>query len=105
EQRHAGGAFEDLMALNFSIVDRFVSEYGETMHDRTLLRHDRYAILVKLRETLWGALRESERFESELAGVLRSLESTGDYEALRTYHLTAVAGIRAYFQEEQTVTD
>ena len=65
------------MALNFSIVDRFVSEYGETMHDRTLLRHDRYAILVKLRETLWQALRESERFESELASVLKFLRVRG----------------------------
>jgi signal-transduction protein with cAMP-binding, CBS, and nucleotidyltransferase domain len=93
------------MALNFSIVHRFVSEYGETMRDRTLLRHDRYAILAKLRETLWEALRESERFESELSGVLNAVESTGDYEALRTYHLTAVAGIRTYFLEEETVAD
>ena len=93
------------MALNFSIVDRFVAEYGKTMHDKTLLRHDRYAILVKLRETLWEALRESERFESELSGVLRSVESTGDYETLRKYHLTAVGGIRTYFKEEEAVAD
>ena len=29
------------MALNFSLVDRFVSDvWKRTMHDRTLLRHD-----------------------------------------------------------------
>ena len=93
------------MALNFSIVDRFVAEYGAAMHDRTLLRHDRYDILVSLRQTLWEALRDAERFESELNRVLESIDSAKDFELLRKYHTTSVEGMKIYFGEEQTVPD
>ncbi len=82
EQDDAGGASEGLMALNFSIVDRFVAEYGEAMHDRTLLRHDRYDILVSLRQTLWEALRDAERFEAELNRMLDSIDSAKDFDVL-----------------------
>ena len=93
------------MALNFSIVDRFVSEYGEVMHDRTLLRHDRYDILVSLRQTLWEALRDAERFEAELHRVLDSIDSAKDFDILRKYHTTSVEGVKIYFEEEQTIAD
>ncbi len=93
------------MALDFSIVDSFVAEYGARMHDKTLLRHDRYNILVKLRETLWEALRKSERFESEFSRVLELVDTTPDFNALRHYHLATVAGIRIYFDEEQAIAD
>jgi signal-transduction protein with cAMP-binding, CBS, and nucleotidyltransferase domain len=93
------------MALDFSIVDNFVAEYRASMHDRTLLRHDRYAILVRLRETLWEALRKSERFESEFSRVLEVIDATRDFAALRSYHLASVAGIRIYFEEEQAIAD
>lgn len=93
------------MALNFSIVDRFVSEYGEIMHDKTLLRHDRYNILVKLRQALWEALRESERFEAEFARMLESIDSAKGFDVLRKYHATSVEGIKVYFEEEQAIAD
>ena len=93
------------MALDFSIVDSFVAEYGASMHDKTLLRHDRYNILVRLRETLWEALRKSERFESEFSKVLELIDVTPDFNALRNYHLASVAGIRIYFEEEQAIAD
>ncbi len=93
------------MALDFSIVDNFVAEYSETMHDKTLLRHDRYNILARLRETLWEALRKSERFETEFSRVLDVIDATRDFDALRRYHLASVAGIRIYFEEEQAIAD
>ncbi|MGA3174267.1 MAG: putative nucleotidyltransferase substrate binding domain-containing protein [Syntrophorhabdales bacterium] len=93
------------MALNFSIVDRFVSEYGEIMHDKTLLRHDRHDILVKLRQALWEALRESERFEAEFARMLESIDSAKGFDVLRKYHATSVEGIKVYFEEEQAIAD
>jgi len=93
------------MALDFSIVDSFVAEYGARMHDKTLLRHDRYNILVRLRETLWEALRKSERFESEFLRVLEFIDATPDFSALRNCHLVSVAGIRIYFEEEQAIAD
>jgi signal-transduction protein with cAMP-binding, CBS, and nucleotidyltransferase domain len=93
------------VALNFSIVDRFVSEYGEVMHDRTLLRHDRYDILVSLRQTLWEALRDAERFEAELHRMLDSIDGAKDFDVLRKYHATSVEGVKIYFEEEQTVAD
>lgn len=93
------------MALDFSIVDSFVAEYSATMHDKTLLRHDRYNILARLRDTLWEALRKSERFESEFSGVLETIDAARDFNALRKYHLASVAGIRIYFEEEQAITD
>jgi signal-transduction protein with cAMP-binding, CBS, and nucleotidyltransferase domain len=93
------------MALDFSIVDSFVAEYGAIMHDKTLLRHDRYNILVRLRETLWEALRKSERFESELSKVLEAIDTAPDFEALGKYHFASVEGIRIYFEEEQAIAD
>jgi CBS domain-containing protein len=93
------------MPLNFSIVDRFVAEYSETMHDRTLLRHDRYNILVELRKTLWAALRDSERFETELSHMLDAIDTSRDYGKLRQYHEKSSAGIKDYFEEEQALVD
>ncbi|MGD0232181.1 MAG: DUF294 nucleotidyltransferase-like domain-containing protein, partial [Syntrophorhabdales bacterium] len=93
------------MRLDFSIVDNFVAEYSASMHDKTLLRHDRYNIMVRLRDTLWDALRNSERFESEFSKVLETIHAARDFDALRKYHLASVAGIRIYFEEEQTITD
>ncbi len=93
------------MGLDFSIIDNFVAQYSASMHDKTLLRHDRYNILVRLRDTLWEALRKSERFESEFSKVLETIDAARDFNALRKYHLASVAGIRIYFEEEQTITD
>jgi len=54
------------MPLNFSIVERFASEYQEAMQDKTLLRHDRYQMLSALRERLYEAMRDYETFETSL---------------------------------------
>lgn len=93
------------MALNFSIVDGFVFEYRNAMQDKTLLRHERYRILAKLRDRLWDSLRDSERFESELSTVIESIGKTSNYGELREYHEKSFAGIRSYFHEEKTVVD
>ncbi len=93
------------MPLNFSIVDRFVSTYSEALQDKTLLRHERYDILQKLREKLWEAMRDSERFEVELSRALDVIDTTDDYEELRRHHEQSVEGVRNYFQEEQTIVD
>ncbi len=93
------------MALDFSIVDNFVAEYSASLHDKTLLRRDRYNILARLRDTLWVALKKSERFESEFSKVLETIHAARDFNVLRKYHLASTARIRIYFEEEQTITD
>jgi signal-transduction protein with cAMP-binding, CBS, and nucleotidyltransferase domain len=93
------------MPLNFSIINSFIAEYAPLMQDKTLLRTERYHILAKLRETLWHSLRDSEQFESELSEVIESISRTDDYRQLQQHHLKSVAGIRNYFNEEQSIVD
>jgi signal-transduction protein with cAMP-binding, CBS, and nucleotidyltransferase domain len=93
------------MALNFSIVDSFVAEYSASMHDRMLLRHDRYNILVRLKDTLSEALGRSERFESGFSRGLKTIDTAQDFDALRDCHLASVAAIKTYFEEEQAIAD
>ncbi len=93
------------MPLNFSIVERFASEYREVMRDKTLLRHDRYNMLSALRERLYQAMRDYETFEAELSSMVKSIEQARTYEELGGYHQRSVAGVRNYFLEEQTIVD
>ncbi len=93
------------MSLNFSIVERFASEYREAMRGKTLLRHDRYHMLSALRERLYQAMRDYETFEAELSSMIKSIEQTKTYEELGEHHQRSVAGVRNYFLEEQTIVD
>ncbi|HME41907.1 MAG TPA: DUF294 nucleotidyltransferase-like domain-containing protein [Syntrophorhabdales bacterium] len=93
------------MPLNFSIVERFASEYREAMRGKTLLRHDRYHMLSALRERLYQAMRGYETFEAELSSMIKSIEQAKTYEELGEYHQRSVTGIRNYFLEEQTIVD
>ncbi len=93
------------MPLNFSIVERFASEYQEAMRDRTLVRHDRYHMLSALRERLYHAMRDYETFEAELSSMITSIEQAKTYEELGEHHQRSVAGVRNYFLEEQTIVD
>ncbi|MCX8110237.1 MAG: DUF294 nucleotidyltransferase-like domain-containing protein [Syntrophorhabdaceae bacterium] len=94
------------MALNFGIVEKFVSDYKEIMQDKTLLRHDRYRILQELKEHLLTGLRDYEAFESELNNlVMDRVENTKSYEELRECHERAAIGVENFFLEEDTITD
>ena len=93
------------MALNFSIVERFASEYQGAMRDKTLLRHDRYHMLSALRERLYKAMRDYETFEAELSSVIKLIEEARTYKELGEHHLRSVAGVRNYFLEEQAIVD
>ncbi len=93
------------MALNFSVVEGFVSEYRGVMQDKTLLRHERYRVLAKLRDILWDALRDSERFEAELSTVIDSIGRARGYGELHEYHERSIAGVKSYFHEEKTIVD
>lgn len=93
------------MSLNFSIVERFASEYQGAMQDKTLLRHDRYHMLSALRERLYQAMRDYETFEAELGLVIRSIGQAQTYEELGRHHERSVVGVRNYFLEEQTTVD
>lgn len=93
------------MPLNFSIVERFASEYQEAMQDKTLLRHDRYQMLSALRERVYEAMRDYETFETELASMIRSIGQAQTYDELGKHHERSVAGVRNYFLEEQTTVD
>lgn len=93
------------MPLNFSIVERFASEYQGAMGDRTLLRHDRYTMLSALRERLYQAMRAYETFEAELSSMIVSIQQAKTYEELARHHQRSVAGVRNYFMEERTIVD
>ena len=93
------------MPLNFSIVERFTSEYQEAMRGKTLLRHDRYHMLSALRERLYHAMRDYETFEAELSSMIKSIGDAKSYEELHEHHQRSVAGVRNYFLEEQTIVD
>jgi len=93
------------MPLNFSIVERFASEYQQAMREKTLLRHDRYHMLSALREKLYQAMRDYETFEAELSSMLNSIQAAETYEELGQQHRRSVAGVKNYFLEEQTIVD
>jgi CBS domain-containing protein len=93
------------MPLNFSIVERFTSEYQEAMRGKTLLRHDRYHMLSALRQRLYQAMRDYETFEAELSSMIKSIEVAQTYEELGEHHQRSVAGVKNYFLEEQTIVD
>ena len=94
------------MPLDFSVVEKFVSDYREAMQDKSLLRHARYNILAKLRDELQTLLNSYEAFESEITSHLRGqIETARTYEGLRECHEKAVDGIGSFFVENKTVPD
>lgn len=93
------------MPLNFSIVERFASEYQEAMRDKTLLRHDRYHMLSALSERLYHSMRDYETFEAELSSMIASIKEARSYEELGEFHQRSVAGVKNYFLEEQAIVD
>lgn len=94
------------MPLNFSIVERFISDYQGIMKDKGLLRHERYKILASLRDELQSSLQDYEAFERELASlIIDKIEKATTYEELLQCHMRAVAGIENYFMEEDTIMD
>lgn len=94
------------MPLNLITVENFVAENRERMSDRSLLRHDRYRILSKLRDKLQSSLDDYIRFEGELSSlVVDRIESARTYEELLLCHKLAVKGIQRYFLEEDTIVD
>ncbi|HOJ70932.1 MAG TPA: putative nucleotidyltransferase substrate binding domain-containing protein [Syntrophorhabdaceae bacterium] len=94
------------MALNFGIVEKFVSDYRDIMQDKTLLRHDRYRILQELKEHLLTGLKDYEAFESELNNlVMDRVENTRSYDELKECHERAAIGVENFFLEEDSVTD
>ena len=94
------------MALNLITLENFLAENKERMHDKALLRHERYRILSKLRDKLQHSLDDYIRFESELSSlVVDKIASSKTFQDLLLCHKRAVAGIEKYFFEEDTIVD
>jgi len=94
------------MPLNLLTVENFVAENKERMSDKALLRHERYAILAKLRDKLQSSLGDYLRFENELSSlVVDKINNAGKYEDLLLCHRRAVGGIEKFFLEEDTIVD
>jgi CBS domain-containing protein len=94
------------MALDFSVVEKFISNYREAMQDKSLLRHARYSILARLRDELQTILRDYEALDREITShLLGEIESAPTYEDLREYHEKAVDRIGSFFLENHTVPD
>jgi signal-transduction protein with cAMP-binding, CBS, and nucleotidyltransferase domain len=94
------------MPLNLVTVENFVAENKERMSDRALLRHERYAILSKLRDKLQSFLVDYIRFENELSSlVVDRINNAKTFENLLVCHKRAVGGIEKFFLEEDTIVD
>ncbi len=94
------------MSLDFSAVEKFVSDYREAMQDRSLLRHARYNILARLRDQLQALLNDYESLETEITShLLGGIEAAPTYADLRQYHEKAVDKIGSFFLANQTVPD
>ncbi|MCX7965674.1 MAG: DUF294 nucleotidyltransferase-like domain-containing protein [Syntrophorhabdaceae bacterium] len=94
------------MSLNFKIVESFVNEHKEVMQDMTLLRHDRYNILVKLKDHLVSSLKKYETFQSEIESIIKIIENNAvSYDELKEYHKKAETSVENFFLEEDSVVD
>ncbi len=94
------------MALTISLIENFLAENGATLRDRSLLRHDRYKILFRLRDEIDEALKDYESFESEFASlVMNRIQVATSYDELLRCHLRTVGGVTSFFLEEDTVID
>ncbi|HOJ43376.1 MAG TPA: hypothetical protein PK800_04590, partial [Syntrophorhabdaceae bacterium] len=94
------------MPLNFKFIESFVGEYKEIIQDTTLLRHDRYNILLKLKEHLAVSLNEYERFQFSIESIIKDIEKDSTtYEELKDYHKRAEKSIEDFFLKEDNVMD
>jgi CBS domain-containing protein len=94
------------MSLDFSVVEKFISDYREAMQDRSLLRHARYNILARLRDELQALLNDYEALDREITThLLGAIETARTYQDLRGHHEKAVDRIGAFFLENRTVPD
>ncbi|HVN96625.1 MAG TPA: putative nucleotidyltransferase substrate binding domain-containing protein [Syntrophorhabdaceae bacterium] len=94
------------MALNFSLIETFITDRRERMGDKTLMRHERYRMLSELARKLQSTLRNFEIFDSEFASiVVDAIERATDTSELNTCHKLALAKIKAFFNEEETIID
>ena len=93
------------MVLNITLMERLASEYKKAMEDKTLLRHERRALLHQIMDHLVDSLRGGQHFESELSSLLTLIDGASDADELRRHHELALSGIKNYFLEEQTAMD
>ena len=94
------------MPLNLKFVENFVNDYKEIMQDMTLLRYDRYKILIKLKEHIDISLNEYEIFQSTIESITKNIEDPAtSYEKLKEYHRRAEKSIEDFFLKEDNVVD
>lgn len=94
------------MPLNFKIIESFVSDYKELMQDATLLRHERYDILLKLKDHLNASLKKYETFQNEIDSIIKNTEKSAlSYDELKEFHERAKTNIENFFLEEDNVLD
>jgi len=94
------------MLLDFSIIEKFISDNQDVLKDRLLLRHERYKILAMLRDKLQTLLENYDAFEKNISSRLfNKIEKAPTYEKLRNYHMKSVEGIKEFYLSNQTVPD
>jgi CBS domain-containing protein len=94
------------MPLDFSVIEKFISDYQETLRDKLLLRRERYNILAMLRDKLQTLLENYDTFERNISSrLLNKIEKAVTYEELRKYHIKAVNEIKEFFLDNSTVPD
>jgi len=94
------------MPLDFSVIEKFISDYREALTDKLLLRHERYRILVMLRDKLQVLLENFEIFEAGITSVLlNKIKKATTYKELKICHNKAVDGIAEFFLDNPTITD
>jgi len=94
------------MPLDFSVIEKFIYDYQDTLKSKLLLRHERYRILAMLRDKLQVLLENFEIFEAGITSdLLNKIKKAITYEELKICHNKAVDGIMEFFLDNPTIPD
>ncbi|MCX5804964.1 MAG: DUF294 nucleotidyltransferase-like domain-containing protein [Proteobacteria bacterium] len=94
------------MLLDFSVIEKFISDNQEVLKDKLLLRSERYSILAMLRDKLQTLLENYDIFEKNISSRLfNKIGKAATYEKLRKYHIKSVEGVKEFYLSNQTVPD
>ncbi|MCX8021989.1 MAG: DUF294 nucleotidyltransferase-like domain-containing protein [Syntrophorhabdaceae bacterium] len=94
------------MTLDVLVFEELLSKYRELSRNRGSLRHDKYRLLLKLKEEIDKNILHYENFEKEVSyELIEKIKKASTYEELLKYHNLGVDRVVEFFQEENNVFD
>jgi CBS domain-containing protein len=94
------------MLLDFSVIEKFISDHQESLKDKLLLRNERYRILAGLRDKLQDLLENYDIFEKNISSRLfNKIGKATTYQQLRKYHIKSVEGVKEFYLNNHTIPD